>query len=575
MLNYSIKIIGSLLVPLILAIFTVVITFEQRNETSIQRREDRYRANLQREHDLNISAEQRELDKWIAQEQRKNDKLLADEKRMADDINADRQRNMSRDQHLHDLDIEQQRYEQEREKYLDALLLSYYNEIGILLEKSNGSLTMKPTIAAVARARSLNVIRQVGPRRSLQLLKFLYDAEQLTVGNNPLDLSTAYLNEIDFTRTSMNKVSLHGVDIVNGTFANRHLDSWDLTESNLTGAIFSGCSLNNMYFYKTTLIKANFSHTKLVSTTFNQSDLTDTTFVGVSGSEIMFNYVKLVRADFSNARIDEVGYTTSNLVNANFCQAKLVPSSFTMCNMTRTNLYGADLRYSKLVGTVLEYANLVRADLTNIDFGWVDLSYANLTDAKGLNEHSFDQVLSIHHAVLSNGTLGPKKPLLPLKNGEAQCNVSLHDNWIIEKGEIVVQPSSDSNESLNCIFTPNLSSSLPALMSQRFLIPSKYEVLLYGERAIAVIRAEMGMKTRCILGQYDENGYKLDAYEIFTDEDGETTNTVQKLHSDVYELEVTVEFEKNEEKSEVDSNMQQRWCDNIQINIQVHLGVPS
>jgi hypothetical protein len=61
--------IGSLLVPLLLAVFTVIITFEQRKE-----------AHQQRLQDLNISREQREQDKRIASE-----------KRDADDINAEKQ----------------------------------------------------------------------------------------------------------------------------------------------------------------------------------------------------------------------------------------------------------------------------------------------------------------------------------------------------------------------------------------------------------------------------------------------------------------------------------------------------
>ena len=114
--------VGSLFVPLLLAIFTVIITFQQRDEASQQRLQD-----------LNISRAQRDQDKQIAEE-----------KRLADDINSEKQRNMSRDQRQHELEVEQQRYEQERDKYLDNLLLSYYNEIGELLKEANGTLSSHP-----------------------------------------------------------------------------------------------------------------------------------------------------------------------------------------------------------------------------------------------------------------------------------------------------------------------------------------------------------------------------------------------------------------------------------------------
>ncbi|CAF3061358.1 unnamed protein product [Rotaria sp. Silwood2] len=105
--------VSQLLLPLVIGIFTVVITFDQRNENRIQRAEDRL----------------------IAEQQRLHDKQLAAEKREADDLNAAIQRNMTRDQRIYEINIEQERYKKENEKYLDALLLSYYNEMGELLQK--------------------------------------------------------------------------------------------------------------------------------------------------------------------------------------------------------------------------------------------------------------------------------------------------------------------------------------------------------------------------------------------------------------------------------------------------------
>jgi regulator of protease activity HflC (stomatin/prohibitin superfamily) len=119
--KHILKIISAIIVPLLLATFTVVITFEQRKENDQQRFEDRELARIHREQDLNTSILTREADKLAAQLQRENDREI-----------ADNQRNMSQI-------LENYRYEQERIKYLDNLLANYLNEIGQLLKENNGS----------------------------------------------------------------------------------------------------------------------------------------------------------------------------------------------------------------------------------------------------------------------------------------------------------------------------------------------------------------------------------------------------------------------------------------------------
>ena len=60
------KLISAVLLPLLLAIFTVVITFEQRKEDDQQRFEDRELARIQREQDLKTSILTHETDKLLS-----------------------------------------------------------------------------------------------------------------------------------------------------------------------------------------------------------------------------------------------------------------------------------------------------------------------------------------------------------------------------------------------------------------------------------------------------------------------------------------------------------------------------
>jgi hypothetical protein len=58
--NDGIKLVSALILPLLLAIFTVVITLDQRKDADTQRFEDRELAREQRQQDLNMSIMARE-----------------------------------------------------------------------------------------------------------------------------------------------------------------------------------------------------------------------------------------------------------------------------------------------------------------------------------------------------------------------------------------------------------------------------------------------------------------------------------------------------------------------------------
>ncbi|CAF4438060.1 unnamed protein product, partial [Rotaria sp. Silwood2] len=72
--------------------------------------------------------------------------------------------------------------------------------MGQLLANNSGSLTSNKVTATLARVKTLNVFRQLDPQRNIRIIRFLYEAEQLTEihENSSLDLSTTKLIDIDF-----------------------------------------------------------------------------------------------------------------------------------------------------------------------------------------------------------------------------------------------------------------------------------------------------------------------------------------------------------------------------------------
>jgi hypothetical protein len=66
---------------------------------------------------------------------------------------------------------------------------------------------------------------------------------------------------------------------------------------------------------------------------------------------------------------------------------------------------------------------------------------------------------------LPNGTLGQGRNLV--KNGDANCNISLVDNWEVQNGNIMVVPSKEDGS--QCQFTLQ-SFATGAIMSQRITL---------------------------------------------------------------------------------------------------------
>ncbi|CAF3441522.1 unnamed protein product [Rotaria socialis] len=188
-LKEIIKLIPSFfLLPMVLGISTVVITIHQQNITLQQRAEDRQ-----------LARERRELEKTIADEKCEQEYNISAE-----------QRDISEKQRKRGLDIQIQQYR-------NTLLVEYIREIGQMLERNQGSLTNNTIIATLARVQTLSIVRQFDSHGKAQIIQFLYEAGQLTASQNPLDLSTADLNNMNMNSSiselPMNELSLAGVQL--------------------------------------------------------------------------------------------------------------------------------------------------------------------------------------------------------------------------------------------------------------------------------------------------------------------------------------------------------------------------
>lgn len=342
-------VVSSLLLPLILSVFTIVITVQQQRIAREQRIQDLNNSAQQRAEDRQMGIDQRIQDKQIAKEQRDQDEQrrlqdlkIAEDKRKQDDELAEKQRNMSEKQRTHELAIEAARYEKEHEKYLDALLLNYINDISTLFLSNNGSLTLNPIVRMLVRSKTLIISRQLDPSRKTHIVRFLYEASQLINGQNPLDLSTA-----DF----------HGIQLGS-----------EVQYSRMPGLYLFGTNLNNASFYRLDLVNANFS----------QASLRNAAFLDINIERVDFSYALLFETYFKDSDISDSVFNNANIQYSTFLNSPVFHSTF-----TNTVLRHVDLKY----GHLFEYCNF-----TNIRLAGWNLAHFTVSSSKFIRSYFHDMI---------------------------------------------------------------------------------------------------------------------------------------------------------------------------------------
>ena len=263
--NNALHLLSSLLLPLILGIFTVVITFEQQRITRQQWLADKNESRLQREQELQIAIDERTV---------------------------------------------QTRMNQERCK--DELLVAYIKEIGDMLQENNGSLTSNKLTHILARAKTINAIGQLDGFRQTLILRFLYEADQLTITDryDTLDISTAQFVNIDYEKfkeiSQTKNISLTGVHLLNCTFVNYGIGLMNL----------SLARLHNVNFSSARLALVTFSSAQLRNIDFSESTLADVTFLSARLFQVIFSRVRFANVTFLSAQFKGADFSFADFSNS-------------------------------------------------------------------------------------------------------------------------------------------------------------------------------------------------------------------------------------------------------------------
>jgi uncharacterized protein YjbI with pentapeptide repeats len=247
------------------------------------------------------------------------------------------------------------------------------------------------------------------------------------------------------------------------------------------------------------------------------------------------------------------GSSTSNFRQANmahtiFVDCKCNDVDFSYANLKNALFHGATLNESNFL-----FANLQKADFTN----------TTITDSQ------LQSALSIRDAKLPNGTLAHGHNLV--KNGDADCNITLIKDWRVQNGIIAVVVSkkgrSDCQFSLKSLVTG-------AVMSQRIVLAQFWNSSIW-TNSIVELQAHMTSGVLIELSGINSNGTILNknlARKLAVDRlsrvhfsylDSAKDRISMKLQKDMDELRIIVKFNAHPNGSNIESI----WCDNIKLFI--------
>jgi uncharacterized protein YjbI with pentapeptide repeats len=322
--------LSSLVIPLIFGVITILVTLRQHQQ-----------ADRHFDVHMNFSREQRLDDDIRSQIQREQQWKIAI-------MNQEARSKIAIDQ------------------YRNKLFLDYMKEISVLLKESNSSLTSNSLTHTIARFKTLTVLQHLDGLRRRHVIRFLYEARQLTNTNesNALDISTADLIDIHFDTSSWflhrGKISLAGVYLQNSTFDEIMLHNVD----------FSNATLHNVNFLTFGLSNVSFSTANL--------------------DNVIFSPARLSNVNFLNARLEDVSFLNATLLCANFANARLYNVNFANPTLLYANFANPTLFYANFANARLYNVTFSSTGLYTIDFSSAFLRYVTFSSAQFLSN---DQIL--------------------------------------------------------------------------------------------------------------------------------------------------------------------------------------
>ena len=257
-------------------------------------------------------------------------------------------------------DVREQERQIAKDREEEAALQNYFDAMTELLLKENLRAPEKggdntETISeaqAIARSRTLTVVRRLNGERKASALQFLFEANLLSVGKVIVDISKADLRGADLQGAYLEGAILQGAD----------LQGADLEGAILRGAILRGANLQKAILRRAILRRANLQEAYLEGADLRGADLEGAILEGA-----YLEGAYLEGADLQVAKLQEADLLVANLQEAILQGADLQEAILQGADLQGANLQEADLRGADLRGAYLGGADLRGADLSGAD----------------------------------------------------------------------------------------------------------------------------------------------------------------------------------------------------------------
>ncbi|UJR06639.1 hypothetical protein I4U23_010923 [Adineta vaga] len=223
----TLKIVGTLLVPLVLGIATTVLSVQHAKLSE-----------KNRENDLKIAWQERQQDAYLA-DQSENERILA----------------------------------------------TYLHDISMMLLDKNMTLDKFHVVSSIIRAKTLTTLLQLDSKRKRQVIIFLYETKLIAKESDypsinlfdaeldNLDMNLPKLRQSQYSVYNVLQIQLRGVSLINSSFRYRNLDFSDFSQADLSSSDFSWTQLPHVDFRFALVNDVDFTKAKVSKAVFTYANL--------------------------------------------------------------------------------------------------------------------------------------------------------------------------------------------------------------------------------------------------------------------------------------------------------------
>lgn len=191
-------------------------------------------------------------------------------------------------------------------------LQSYLDTMSdLLLERNLRNSHESDEVRAVARSKSLTVLRRLDGHRRSVLVRFLKESDLIETANLIIDLDGAELDGCN-----LELVDMHGCSLEGARMRDSQMSQCLLADSNLTRANLSNCELRS----------ADLRNAHLFAAILDSADLTN---CDLRGADLRF--ASLRDAGLTHAKLQGAKLTQADVGNADFTNATISMEQLKVC----------------------------------------------------------------------------------------------------------------------------------------------------------------------------------------------------------------------------------------------------